>query len=140
MTRLLLGKQSILSIPIYLRKEFPYGFKNCLSYLLWNRRPQNLCCGLYCFDDKLLENPLDTSFDVEPLIHGSMKDKIPELELAIDGFITPEQAILYSRVSCDGGRLIFSYSIFFKKSSIYGLFAMLFFLLTTSMLISISSM
>lgn len=40
----------------------------------------------------LLENPLDTSFDVEPLIHGSMKDKIPELELAIDGFITPEQA------------------------------------------------
>lgn len=42
--------------------------------------------------DKLLENPLDTSFDIEPLIHGSMKDKIPELELAIDGFITPEQA------------------------------------------------
>ncbi|MGG5252395.1 IS110 family transposase [Neobacillus sp. SM06] len=42
--------------------------------------------------DKLLENPLDTSFDIEPLIHGSMKDKLPELELAIDGFITPEQA------------------------------------------------
>lgn len=42
--------------------------------------------------DKLLENPLDTSFDIEPLIHGSMKDKIPDLELAIDGFITPEQA------------------------------------------------
>jgi transposase len=42
--------------------------------------------------DKLLENPLDTSFDIEPLIHGSMKHKIPELELAIDGFITPEQA------------------------------------------------
>jgi transposase len=41
---------------------------------------------------KLLENPLDTSFDVEPLIHGSMKHKIPELELAINGFITPEQA------------------------------------------------
>ncbi|WP_075367596.1 IS110 family transposase, partial [Desulfosporosinus metallidurans] len=42
--------------------------------------------------DKLLENPLDTSFDIEPLIHGSMKKKVPELELAIDGLITPEQA------------------------------------------------
>ncbi|HBR04004.1 MAG TPA: IS110 family transposase, partial [Ruminiclostridium sp.] len=42
--------------------------------------------------DKILENPLDTSFDIGPLIHGSMKDKIPELELAVDGYITPEQA------------------------------------------------
>lgn len=42
--------------------------------------------------EKLLENPLDTSFDIEPFIHGSMKNKLPELELAIDGFITPEQA------------------------------------------------
>lgn len=42
--------------------------------------------------DKILENPLDTSFDIEPLIHGSMKKKIPELELAIDGYIKPEQA------------------------------------------------
>lgn len=42
--------------------------------------------------NRLLENPLDNSFDIEPLIHGSMKDKLPELELAIDGFITPEQA------------------------------------------------
>lgn len=42
--------------------------------------------------DKILENPLDTSFDIQPLIHGSMKDKIPELELAIDGYITPQQA------------------------------------------------
>lgn len=41
---------------------------------------------------KILENPLDTSFDIEPLIHGSMKAKLPELELAIDGYITPEQA------------------------------------------------
>jgi transposase len=41
---------------------------------------------------KLLENPLDTSFDVEPFIHGSLKQKIPDLQLAIDGFITPEQA------------------------------------------------
>lgn len=40
--------------------------------------------------DKILENPDDTSFDIEPLIHGSMKKKLPELELAIDGFITPE--------------------------------------------------
>ena len=42
--------------------------------------------------DKILENPLDTSFDIVPLIHGSMKDKIPQLELSIDGYITPEQA------------------------------------------------
>jgi transposase len=40
---------------------------------------------------KLLENPSDTSFDIESLIHGSMRQKIPELELAIDGFFTPEQ-------------------------------------------------
>lgn len=33
--------------------------------------------------NKLLENPLDNSFDIEPLIHCSMKDKLPELELAI---------------------------------------------------------
>lgn len=42
--------------------------------------------------NRLLVNPQDNSFDIEPLIHGSMKDKLPELELAIDGFITPEQA------------------------------------------------
>lgn len=41
---------------------------------------------------KILENPLDTSFDLEPLTHGSMKKKIPELEMAIDGYIMPEQA------------------------------------------------
>jgi transposase len=40
---------------------------------------------------KLLENPSDTSFDVEPLIHGSMKGKIPELELAIDGLLHPNK-------------------------------------------------
>jgi transposase len=42
--------------------------------------------------NKILENPPDTSFDIEPLIHGSMKKKLPELELAVDGYITPEQA------------------------------------------------
>jgi hypothetical protein len=42
--------------------------------------------------DKILDNPSDTSFDIEPLIHGSMKDKLPELQLAIEGFIAPEQA------------------------------------------------
>ena len=41
---------------------------------------------------KILENPDDTSFDIGSLIHGSMKDKLPELELVIDGYITPEQA------------------------------------------------
>lgn len=42
--------------------------------------------------DKLLDDPEDTSFDLEPLIHGSLKEKLPELTLAVDGFITPEQA------------------------------------------------
>ncbi|MBW8348433.1 IS110 family transposase [Bacillus sp. IITD106] len=42
--------------------------------------------------NKLLEEPTDTSFEIEPLIHGSMKSKIPDLQLAIDGFITPEQS------------------------------------------------
>lgn len=42
--------------------------------------------------EKILENPSDTSFDIEPLIHGSMKKKLPQLELAVDGYISPEQA------------------------------------------------
>jgi transposase len=42
--------------------------------------------------NKILQNPLDKSFDIESLVHSSMKNKIPELELAIDGYITPEQA------------------------------------------------
>jgi len=42
--------------------------------------------------EKILENPLDTSFDIAPLIHGSMRKKLPDLELAIEGFITPKQA------------------------------------------------
>ncbi|MEA4848673.1 MAG: IS110 family transposase [Clostridiaceae bacterium] len=42
--------------------------------------------------DKILENPLDTSFDIASLVHGSMKGKIPALQLAIDGYITPQQA------------------------------------------------
>ena len=42
--------------------------------------------------NRILENPLDTSFDVTPLVHGSMLSKVPDLQLAIDGLITPEQA------------------------------------------------
>ena len=42
--------------------------------------------------NKILEDPTDTSFDIQPLIHGSMKKKIPQLELAIDGFVDPIQA------------------------------------------------
>ena len=42
--------------------------------------------------DKILEKPQDTTFDILPLIHGSMKPKLSELELAVDGFISPEQA------------------------------------------------
>ena len=42
--------------------------------------------------DKILENPEDTSFDLESLTYKSLKKKIPELRDAIDGYITPEQA------------------------------------------------
>ena len=42
--------------------------------------------------DKILENPDDTSFDLEPLVFKSLKKKLPELRDAIDGYITPEQA------------------------------------------------
>lgn len=42
--------------------------------------------------EHILDNPLDKNVDIASLIHGSMKDKIPELELAIDGVITDEQA------------------------------------------------
>ena len=42
--------------------------------------------------EKILENPLDKNIDIASLIHGSMVDKIPDLELAIDGVITEEQA------------------------------------------------
>ena len=41
---------------------------------------------------KILENPDVSSFDMKSFTHGSMKDKLPELELAMDGYITPEQA------------------------------------------------
>ena len=41
--------------------------------------------------DKLLENPADTSFDLEPLVYKNLKKKLPELRDAIDGYITPEQ-------------------------------------------------
>ncbi|ASK60813.1 IS110 family transposase [Virgibacillus phasianinus] len=42
--------------------------------------------------EKLLENPTETDFDIEPLVYGALRNKIPELKLAMDGFITPEQA------------------------------------------------
>lgn len=42
--------------------------------------------------NKILENPEDTSFDLESLTYKSLKKKIPELHDAIDGYITPEQA------------------------------------------------
>ena len=42
--------------------------------------------------EKILTNPLDKTFDIAPLIHGSTKGKLPDLELAVDGIITAEQA------------------------------------------------
>lgn len=40
----------------------------------------------------ILDNPNDKNIDIASFIHGSMKEKIPDLKLALDGFITPEQA------------------------------------------------
>lgn len=40
---------------------------------------------------KILENPSDTSFDIEPLLHKSMLPKLDDIALAIDGVITTEQ-------------------------------------------------
>jgi hypothetical protein len=42
--------------------------------------------------EKILEDPMNASIDIELLMHGSMKNKLPKLELAIDGYITPSQA------------------------------------------------
>lgn len=42
--------------------------------------------------NKILENPSDTSFDIEPLLHKSMLGKLDDIALAIDGVITQEQA------------------------------------------------
>lgn len=41
---------------------------------------------------KILENPSDTNFNVEPLLHKSMLSKADDIALAIDGVITQEQA------------------------------------------------
>ncbi len=41
--------------------------------------------------EKILENS-DEPLDVASLVHGSMKSKISDLELAVDGEFTPEQA------------------------------------------------
>lgn len=42
--------------------------------------------------NKLLENPSNIEIDVDSLAYGKMRNKIPELKLAIDGVITPKQA------------------------------------------------
>ncbi|WP_246302677.1 hypothetical protein [Paenibacillus plantarum] len=42
--------------------------------------------------DTLLDDPPNTSLDLESLIHNSLKKKLFELELATQGFMTPEQA------------------------------------------------
>jgi transposase len=41
---------------------------------------------------KILEDPADTTFDIKPLLHGSMLSKVDDISLAIDGFISQEQA------------------------------------------------
>ena len=70
-------------------------FQNCLTVSniqLGNIVSDTLGKSSLKIIEKLLENPLDTTFDIESLIHGSMKKNLPELELAVDGYITLEQA------------------------------------------------
>lgn len=46
----------------------------------------------------ILENPLNTSFDIRPLIHSSMKKNLPESDiLPVEREITVEQAILLAK-------------------------------------------
>lgn len=49
------------------------------------------CKSAQAIQDKLLVNPADTSFALEPLVFKSKK-KLPELRDAINFYITPEQA------------------------------------------------
>jgi transposase len=42
--------------------------------------------------DHILENPNDTDFDVEPLLHGSMRDKKEIISKSINGNLTKPQA------------------------------------------------
>lgn len=44
---------------------------------------------------KILENPRDISFDIASLIHSSMREKLPQPELAVNGYITLEQTAKY---------------------------------------------
>lgn len=50
--------------------------------------------------DYLLENPDDKDFDFVPLLHGSMKGKIDDIRLAIDGMITVEQRQKMNIIYC----------------------------------------
>ena len=59
--------------------------------------------------DKLLENPADTSFDLEPLVYKNLKKKLSELRDAIDGDITPEQVGKLNVIMVNCGMDITSY-------------------------------
>ena len=71
------------------------GLQNCLTVSniqLGNVVSDTFVKSAQAILDKILENPEDTSFDLEPLVFKRLKKKLPELRDAIDGYITPEQA------------------------------------------------
>ena len=67
--------------------------QNCLTVSniqLENVVSDTLCKSTQAILDKLLENPADTSFDLEPLVYKSLKKKLSKLREAIDGYIIPK--------------------------------------------------
>ena len=84
----------------YFRSSEKNRLKNCLTVSniqLGNVVSDTFGRSAQAILDKILENPADTSFDLEPLIFKSLKKKPPKLRDAIDGYITPEQAIIIAR-------------------------------------------
>ncbi len=70
-------------------------FQHCLTVSnirLGNVVPDTFGKSAQAILDKILGNPADTSFDLEPLVFKSLKKKLPELRDAIDGCITNESA------------------------------------------------
>ncbi|ELP61148.1 hypothetical protein [Clostridium pasteurianum] len=71
------------------------SFQNYLTFS--NIQLENVVSGTFGkifhkIIDKILQNHIDISFNIKSLIYGSMKKKLSELELAVQSYITPEQA------------------------------------------------
>ena len=84
-----------VSILTCFRSSEENRLQNCLTVSniqLGNVVSDNFGKSTQAMLDKILENPADTSFDLDPLVFKSLKKKLPEPRDAVDGYITPEQA------------------------------------------------